>query len=504
MKKVLLPLLGLASIGTASADVHMLLELKNRTVIYNADDVVRAKFEEIDDVETGVWVTGSHKGYDYVDLGLESEIMWATYNLGATKLDDCGKLYAWGETESRKRSDLYSWSTYKWSTGPGEESLTKYCIDKKFSLTLTSDGLYELLPEDDAATANWGGDWRTPSLDEVNELKNSCTWLWVDNYNNSGLDGLVGTSKINENIIFFPLLVEKDKENDKNYTLRAYWTSEIFTGRTSLANSYGIEDVGKNAFCCTYMDTRYVPLGVRAVHQGERKPAGTYFVVYLTNGDKDLYYADDVITMKYEGNIPVSGETDGYEYVDLGLPSGLKWATKNVKASSPEDVGGYYSWGETSTKEEYSEITDCHFNMSVPDLKENGILNEEGKLYAKYDAAAQNWSENWRMPTQADFTELRTNCTWTWTSLNNVKGYKVTSNKLGNDNWIFLPATGSYIESSECMHVGTIGYYWCSTPHESSNNLSCYFYFNNKNENFYYFSRYYGLTIRPVTDSSQK
>lgn len=199
----------------------------------------------------------------------------------------------------------------------------------------------------------------------------------------------------------------------------------------------------------------------------------------------------------------VKGETkDGHEYVDLGLPSGLKWATMNIGATKPEEYGKYFAWGEVKVKNSYDKTNSITYSTSANDknvdkLKSAAIIGESGNLTAKYDAATVNWSENWRMPTKAEFEELRENCTWVWSTINGVVGYKVESKKTGNNNWIFLPATG-YYNGSLNDSKGNLGLYWSSTIYD---NLSYYAYglnFNPKSGITAEYDRYYGRTIRPV------
>ena len=135
-------------------------------------------------------------GHEYVDLGLPSGKLWATCNVGATKETELGDLFAWGETKPKKE---FTWITYKWSKG--NNSMTKYCSNSKFG---TVDGKEVLEAKDDAATTNWGRKWRTPTYEELEELRKGCTWKWVNNYNGSGTNGGLGTSKVNGSNIFLP------------------------------------------------------------------------------------------------------------------------------------------------------------------------------------------------------------------------------------------------------------------------------------------------------------
>ena len=142
----------------------------------------------------------------------------------------------------------------------------------------------------------------------------------------------------------------------------------------------------------------------------------------------------------------VTGTENGHDYVDLGLPSGTKWANLNIGATTPEDYGDYFAWGETNTKSTYSLDTYTYTdNKPVLELAD--------------DAAYINWGGAWRMPTDAEWQELRDNCTWTWTTLNGINGVEV---KGSNGNAIFLPAAGSR-ENGDFYGANDYGCYWSSS-----------------------------------------
>ena len=128
--------------------------------------------------------------------------------------------------------------------------------------------------------------------------------------------------------------------------------------------------------------------------------------------------------------------------IDLGLPSGTKWACCNVGASKPEDYGGYYAWGETQTKSVYDWSTYIHCDGSEDTCHDIGV-NISGTSYdisgTSYDAATANWGAPWRMPTAVQCEELRNNCTLNYTTINGVYGCMVIGN---NGNTMFLPAAG--------------------------------------------------------------
>ncbi len=104
----------------------------------------------------------------------------------------------------------------------------------------------------------------------------------------------------------------------------------------------------------------------------------------------------DIDSVKIESN-----SINGHEYVDLGLPSGLKWATCNVGADTPEGYGDYFSWGETTTKEEYSKNSCLTYDKEIGDISGDPT----------YDVASANWGRTWRMPTLDEIKELIDNCT---------------------------------------------------------------------------------------------
>lgn len=122
-----------------------------------------------------------------VDLGLKSGTLWATCNLGATAPWNYGDYYAWGETETK---DDYSWETYKHCKGTNK-TFTKYCNNAEFGYNSFTDTLTTLLPEDDAAVANWGGKWKMPTRIQQYELMSQCYWVWTSNYNNRGVAGFI-------------------------------------------------------------------------------------------------------------------------------------------------------------------------------------------------------------------------------------------------------------------------------------------------------------------------
>ena len=198
-----------------------------------------------------------------------------------------------------------------------------------------------------------------------------------------------------------------------------------------------------------------------------------------------------------------SGSANGHEYVDLDLPSGTLWATMNVGATSPEDYGDYFAWGETLLKDEYNWSTYkwCEGSYDTQTkycIDSNyGTVDNKTTLDLSDDAAYVNWGSSWRMPTKAEQDELRnTNyTTWTWTTQNGVKGYKVTSKTNGNS--VFLPAAG-YRRGSSLNDAGSRGFYWSSSLDTSRSNFAFILYFISSNVGWGNNYRRCGLSVRAV------
>ena len=174
--------------------------------------------------------------------------------------------------------------------------------------------------------------------------------------------------------------------------------------------------------------------------------------------------------------------------VDLGLS--VCWAGWNVGASSPEGYGNYYAWGETTTKSDYSIRSYQYHNGSE-------YVNIGSKISGtQYDVARAQWGGSWRMPTKAEFEELINRCTWTWTTYNNVNGYKVTG---PNGNSIFLPAAG-YRDGTELYNRGSHGRYWSGSLYESGQSDAYRLSFDSGGRGVYDYYRERGYAVRPVSE----
>ena len=161
--------------------------------------------------------TQNHK---YVDLGLPSGTLWATYNVGADSPEGYGSYFAWGETTTKNN---YEWSNYLWGKEDGKVS--KYCDEKFWGYNGFTDTRTVLEPKDDAATMNWGKGWRIPTEDEMVELIDNCTNKWTKL---NGVNGIMLTGP-NGNSIFLPANGYRDMETVYDASTCYYWTSTLYT-----------------------------------------------------------------------------------------------------------------------------------------------------------------------------------------------------------------------------------------------------------------------------------
>ena len=217
------------------------------------------------------------------------------------------------------------------------------------------------------------------------------------------------------------------------------------------------------------------------------------------NEDEDVNITDAILLVNYiigKNNDNGNGSNSPAKAIDLGLPSGTKWASCNVGATKPEEYGGYYAWGETEEKGYYDMYTYMYYE---------GSYDEEGQWVdigsdisgTEYDVAHVKWGGNWCMPTFDDIKELRENCTYEWTTLNGEEGGKFTSNINGNS--IFLPAAGFRMDGD--LEYLVCGYYWSSEQHPSNTDCAYYLFFNDGDAYWggrVYYYRNVGYSVRPV------
>ncbi len=199
-----------------------------------------------------------------------------------------------------------------------------------------------------------------------------------------------------------------------------------------------------------------------------------------------------------------AGDANDHAYVDLGLS--VKWATCNVGASSPEDYGDYFAWGDINTKGLYdcnykwSTKEDCKMSEAICFVSKyctnevEGIVDNKTVLDLLDDVANVKFGGNWRMPTKEEWEELINNCTWIWKLKNGVKGYEIVG---VNGNSIFLPAVGLYF-CPELIGSGECGYYWTSSLFDLSSSCAFGLSFKSDLVQIYYYPRDMGMFIRPV------
>ena len=365
-------------------------------------------------------------GHEYVDLGLPSGVKWATCNVGASSPSDYGDYFAWGETSTKSKYTKENSKTY-------EKSMDDIAGNSSY----------------DSARANWGGSWRLPTQVELKELEDKCTWTWTTANGHKGYR----VQGPNGNSIFLPAAGWGGNKGDGSREDGYYWSA---TPHGSIFYAYGL-NFGS--------DYRYVDWYGREDGYSVRPVSGNCLTVSMTKTkklpqthSKSAPAPQPSKSVSSPKSVHVSKPQSpascisGHEYVDLGLPSGVKWATCNVGASSPSDYGDYFAWGETSTKSEYTMKNSKTCRKTMGDIAGNPA----------YDAARANWGGSWRLPTQAELKELQYKCTWTWTTENGHKGCRV---KGPNGNSIFLPAAGLQ-NSMTLARAGEYGKYWSSTQQD--------------------------------------
>ncbi|MBO7322866.1 MAG: PEGA domain-containing protein [Bacteroidales bacterium] len=397
----------------------------------------------------GSQANSSGNGPEYVDLGLPSGLKWATCNLGASSPEELGDYFAWGETS--KKSDYRQSNCLTFG-----KSISDFSGDLKY----------------DAARKILGSGWRIPTKSDFQELIDMCKWKWVSV---NGVNGYKVTGP-NGNSIFLPAAGSRDGTTFYRKYSDGYYRSSTPKGTES---SYTLNfSSGNKQF---YTGWRYYGHSVRAVYEGGAKSQSDTEINDMV--DRALATVNNKPSSSASGS--KSRTINGHEYVDLGLPSGLKWATCNVGASSSEGNGNYYAWGEIEIKSEYY------------DSKTDGKSMQDISGNSTYDVARAKWGGSWRLPTKEEFSELRQKCKWQWTTQNGKKGYKVTG---PNGNSIFLPAAGCYNGRFGLISVGQWGYYWSSTPYNHNNGTEAYsLTIATSSLNLFYSNRYLGLSVRPVS-----
>ena len=356
-----------------------------------------------------------------IDLGLPSGTKWASCNVGATNPEDYGSYFAWGETGPKSS---YSWSTYIHSDGSSE---TCHDIGNDISGT-----------EYDVAHVKWGGDWRMPTSDQIKELIDNCstTWITVNDVGGLKFTGSNGSS------IFLPAAGQYWDEylkDEGNYLY--YWSStKDFSYFANIL--YFDTDFTRTLRCSNYSRDCGIP--VRPVMAGE----------------------------------PHTPSEIPSEAVDLGLPSGTRWASCNVGATKPEEFGDKYAWGETEEKSDYTEENYLYKGQNLGS-------NISG---TQYDVAHVKWGGNWQMPTKKQMEELESKCTVEKVVVNGVSGVNVIG---PNGNVIFFPI----------LYLGRGEDFWSGTPFDDEDkaySLSV----SHHGSTIYRSPRWHEYYVRPVEVSN--
>ena len=339
--------------------------------------------------------TGFEKGHEWVDLGLPSGNKWATCNIGASTPEEYGDYFAWAETSTKVE---YTTGNWKYKTDAGYIKYETKGMKRASPDANDNRTILDLI--DDAAHANWGGLWLTPSKKQWEELEEQCTWSWTGNgYRVTGPNG---------QSIFLPAAGYQSESSSKDVASRGlYWTCvcDILTYAYAMVFDSEEHSADRNM-------NRVLGLSVRPFIEGS----------IITDEDNDYEQKGSELSGN-DGNLSYSttGSENGHGWVDLGLPSGTKWATYNIGAADVSEPGELFAWGEISTKTGTYNWEDYRFRTSGN--KSDNIRLNKYITVSKYgpvdnitqlepcdDAAHVNWGGNWHIPTVEQWEELINNC----------------------------------------------------------------------------------------------
>ena len=289
------------------------------------------------------------------------------------------------------------------------------------------------------------------------------------------------------------------------------YTGSLTMGGTGISNTLSVSPDGSFSGSGTDGITIGGTTGERYVTLIPTGTTDVLSVAFTGDATGSMTFANGIQANKFYGMkdaIAVTLEAAGptHEYVDLGLPSGLLWATCNVGADFPEGYGWYFMWGSTTNGGDSNcSWANCpgnggNFSHNATAIAAwdathltNNVLNPE------VDAARANWGGDWRMPTSTEWQELYDNTTSTWTTENGVNGRKFTSTKEGyTDKYIFLPAAGNRVITG-VNFAGSYGYYRSGSLYSSNPKFAYVMFFPSDNVySQYSFNREFGCTVRPV------
>ncbi|MBQ0070063.1 MAG: hypothetical protein KBT09_10015 [Bacteroidales bacterium] len=465
MKVKILSTIALLSVLSLSS----MAEVKHHVMAINKTDKTTERFD-IDEIKSVKFNPAPEEdAFEAVDLGLSVE--WATANLDihrSTKVakgpEGQGGHYGWGDPTGNhsEQPDNSSWTPYE----PDRAKCLSYYGGEVPPMDICGTDL-------DIARVHWGGDWRMPSSAEQDELREKCTWTKevlnnVTGYRVTGPNG---------NSIFLPAAGYRfASSNFGGDYLSYYWSGTLNPNPGRSDYAFYLETTPD--YYTWLSAARYLGQSVRAVRDAYS------IVLEQKNGKKHVYRIDEVEKIDIE---EFTTHDDYYEAVDLGLS--VNWAAVNLDidqydyaAPAPEVLGGYYGWGDP-TGRNHSENEDDYPRYD----HEVSISGTDLDLLHTY------WGGSWRLPTMAECEELRTECTWTWETVNGKPGYRVTGK---NGNSIFLPTSGWRIgETINQQYINTHGYYWSGT------NVDAFYVYEiafSSKYQWYYNYRYNGYQMRGV------
>lgn len=476
-------------------------------VLYNGEYIYGAMKEFV----TNEYYTKPH----VVDLGLT--VKWADMNLGADDEAQPGILVGWGDITGTNHTVITD--DYPYSTPDPQISATYY------------DTVQKLLNDEN---------WRMPTYDEIKELVENCAWIRTTK---DGVDGYQLISIKSSSTIFMPVTGLRRGDVVSSPETGNYWTGTLGIVDTQKAFALQFEANQTEYRPLTMEQWRYMGLAIRPVYgglndyvkvgepsidnvtttsaevgftvEGDLRNATSYGVKYGTSVDNlnlsaqvrqapeeyvkvqltelasnTAYYCQPFV--EYRGEIKV-GTTKVFKTdkqlrigsaIDLGI-DGLAWADINLGADTESDAGILVGWGDITMMKESSLLEEYPVNNPTGDI-----------INSRYDLALNQWGDDWRLPSEADYRKLLTNCDWKWETVGAIGGWRV-SNKSDATKNIFLPVTGIR-ENGGISEETTTGYYWTGTLDTSNADNAKALMISATAHQLTTLKRYMGVAVRPV------